>query len=102
MATRLAQLADQFMSGSLKENPQHGDSGVRVNEFMLEIEQKGYADATWSEEDWVEALTKLGVPDDEIDNQLENVAGWGVVDDGAWMAPDEKAVWDKLFDPVRA
>lgn len=98
MTTRLSRLADQFMDESLKENPQHGDSGVRVNEFMLKLEQEGRADATWSEEEWVEALTKLGVPDDEIDDQLENVAGWGVVDDGAWQSPEEKLLWDKLFE----
>lgn len=94
--SRLSRLADQFM----QENPKHDDHGVRVNEFMLQIERAGHADATWSESEWVETLMKLGVPDDEVDDQLENVAGWGVVDDGAWQSPEEKVLWDKLFEPA--
>lgn len=98
MPSRLTQLADQFMNESLKENPSHDDSGVRVNEFMLKLEDEGFDDATWTEEQWAEALTKLGVPDDEIDDQLENVSGWGVVDDGAYMSEDEQQIWSKLFE----
>lgn len=94
--TRLDQLAEQF-NEQLKNNP--SDAGSRVNQFLLSLQQGGIETALWDETAWSDALRKLGVPEEELYDQLENVAGWGVIDDGAWMAPDEKAVWDKLFAP---
>lgn len=84
MATSdLNKLAGEFMhKDKLQANPD--DSGVRVNEFVAELQAQGADVGRWSEEQWFEALRKLGVPEDDLADEMENLASWGVVDNGVW------------------
>ena len=57
-----------------------------------------HADTQWPHAPEMVMKYLADVPDDEIDDQLENVSGWGVVDNGAYASEDERQVWSRLFE----
>lgn len=79
----LLELAEQF-SKRPQRNPPVKDVNSRVNEFIAEVQANGADLGKWIEEEWILALRKLGLNDEEIADALENVAGWGVVDNSSW------------------
>ena len=86
MSSLLLELADQF-SKRPQRNPPVKDVDTRVNEFIAEVQAKGLDLGKWTEDEWILALRKLGLDDEEIADALENVAGWGVVDNFSWESP---------------
>ena len=81
--TSLIDLAEQFKARP-RSNPAVVDKEARVNEFLLNLQSSGADLGKWTENEWILALRKLGLNDEEIADSLENVAGWGVVDNFSW------------------
>ena len=79
-------LVDQFNKRPL-HNPPVGDVRVRVEEFIAEVQAGGADLGRWTEDEWIRALRKLGLNDEQIADELENVASWGVVDNRTWEDP---------------
>lgn len=80
----LLQLAEKFNARPLR-NPPVGDAKTRVNEFIAEVQAKGGEMGRWTEDEWILALRKLGLNDNQIADSLENISGWGVVDNFDWI-----------------
>lgn len=87
MSSNLLDLVQEF-DGSLKENPAPSSS-IKYVMFLQQIQNRGADMSRWSEDDWSAALRKLGVPEDDIPEVLEDVASWGMVDNFEWATPIE-------------
>lgn len=78
----LLDLVNRYQS-KLQQNPKL-ETGVRVNQFLAQVQAQGQDLSRWSEDEWWVALRELGVPEDEIIDQIQNVASWSVVDNTTW------------------
>lgn len=78
----LLDLVNRYQS-KLQANPKL-ETGVRVNQFIAQVQAQGQDLSRWSEDEWWAALRELGVPEDEIIDQIQNVASWSVVDNTTW------------------
>jgi len=81
MKKSLEQQAAEFARSRPRQNPPDADEvDELVQSFIIEKKTEGEELSSWTEEEWREALTKLGVPDDFLGSFMEDVAAWGVDD----------------------
>lgn len=82
MAKDLATLARAFARAHPRRNPPEDDLDTRVDLFITERKRNYEKLSTKerSEDAWRDALSALGVPDEDMPIYLEQVAGWGVDD----------------------
>ena len=84
----LTKLSNQFFfGGDYVPNPEPVieviDSGALLNEFLVELQQAGGDITQFSEDDWKTLLQeRFDVSEDELGDFLEQLASWGVVDNG--------------------
>jgi hypothetical protein len=76
---RLSQVVDEYMS-TLRPNPPQTTDEV-VDGLCVHIKADAGDISAWDEFEWLEALAKMGVPDELLASKMEDVATWGV-DDG--------------------
>lgn len=74
------------------------DPQALFNDFLNQIqEHKGQDVSEFSEEEWRRVLPEFGIEDpDQIVAALENLAGWGVVDNYVWSSPIEQDIDDEI------
>ena len=89
MADLLA-LADDFLRSAHRPNPP--DPERQLNAFIRDVQSRGYDLSEWTEPDWRGALEAFGIEGDRAVDALENVAGWGVVDNFVWASPSEEDI----------
>lgn len=76
----LASLASKFNRSRLVPNPMFDDYASRLNGFCMQLKLDGHRLDDWDDDDWFEAMDKLGIPEIHQGGLLDNVAGWGVDD----------------------
>jgi len=87
MQSGLDELVSVFKAQHMRENP-GDDTEMTLNAFLYEIQKSGNDLSSWSEDEWWEALRRFGFDEEDIPDALENVAGWGVVDNFVWALPE--------------
>ena len=84
----LKNLVADFMRSEHRRNP--ADPALSLNLFVNDIQSKGYDLSEWTETDWLSALNDFDIHGDKAIDALENIAGWGVVDNFVWASPSEE------------
>lgn len=86
---RLDDLASLYFHGGYRANPRSEDAGhmivdrgAALSGFIGSLQAGGNDLSSWTEADWRRVLDEqFAVDEDHMVDYLEDVAGWGVVDE---------------------
>lgn len=100
--SNLDNLTDAFLRQKMQANPPAGyeDAEMALNAFVAAMQEQGVDLGKWSEADWRVNLLKFGFDHDEVNSALENIGGWGVVDNFVYETETEQAVEEEVRSAV--
>lgn len=88
----LKALVDRYFDTAYRPNPPL-DPEALFNDFLAQVQRQGKDLSEYDESDWRTVLPDFGLDDaDRAIDALENLAGWGVVDDFVWESDVEEEI----------
>jgi hypothetical protein len=92
----LQRLVGDFFSNYHHPNPPL-DAPALFNDFLNQIQEQGKDLSEWDESDWRGVMSEFGLETEgAVLDALENLAGWGVVDNYTWETTTEQEIEEEI------